>query len=146
MANENPVLCPSSRVDQPSAAVFAVVSATAADATAIYLEESQAVTPELLSLVAPASAAEVLRVASPCAQKQCAHFDSPGDRCRLATKVVRWMPVAVEKLPRCAIRPSCRWWQQEGAQACKRCPLVITDSVAQGSADVLKAIADPQQD
>jgi len=34
---------------------------------------------------------------------------------------------AVSALPRCAIRPRCRWFRQEGREACLRCPLVATE-------------------
>ena len=39
----------------------------------------------------------------------------------------RFDPV-VRALPRCAIRPTCRWFRQEGPAACFRCPQVVTDS------------------
>lgn len=29
-------------------------------------------------------------------------------------------------LPDCGIRPACRWWQQEGENACRVCPYVST--------------------
>jgi hypothetical protein len=31
-------------------------------------------------------------------------------------------------LPRCAIRSTCRWFAQAGADACGACPLVVTDT------------------
>jgi hypothetical protein len=31
------------------------------------------------------------------------------------------------ELPRCAIRSSCRWFAQRGAEACAVCPLVVAD-------------------
>jgi len=33
----------------------------------------------------------------------------------------------VSALPRCAIRPVCRWFRQEGRAACLRCPQVATE-------------------
>jgi hypothetical protein len=36
----------------------------------------------------------------------------------------------VDALPACAIRPACRWWQQEGKAACQRCPQVVTQAYA----------------
>src|SRR5437763_115569 len=32
-----------------------------------------------------------------------------------------------EALPRCGIRPRCRWFAQNGRAACEVCPLVVTD-------------------
>jgi len=36
------------------------------------------------------------------------------------------MPQAVSAMPRCAIRPNCLWFAQEGSSACLRCPQVAT--------------------
>ncbi|MFZ1527573.1 MAG: hypothetical protein WAT19_02405 [Ferruginibacter sp.] len=33
------------------------------------------------------------------------------------------------ELPNCIIRPRCRWYSQEGANACQICPFVITDNI-----------------
>jgi hypothetical protein len=33
----------------------------------------------------------------------------------------------VDPLPRCSIRANCRWFDQQGADACRVCPFVITD-------------------
>jgi hypothetical protein len=30
------------------------------------------------------------------------------------------------RLPKCAIRPRCRWWKERGIEACRRCPTIIT--------------------
>ena len=52
------------------------------------------------------------------------HFD--GADCRLATRVARMLPPAVETLPPCIIRKECRWYSQEGGAACMRCPEITT--------------------
>jgi hypothetical protein len=44
----------------------------------------------------------------------------------------------VDALPRCLIRPACRWFQQEGKEACVRCPQVVTES-SNVSADYRRA-------
>lgn len=36
-------------------------------------------------------------------------------------------PTLDRPLPRCSIRPRCRWFAQAGPRACAVCPLVITD-------------------
>ncbi len=36
------------------------------------------------------------------------------------------------KLPDCSIRPSCRWYFQEGAKACSFCPYIITNMMEEG--------------
>ena len=83
-------------------------------------------TEELLEMAEPVSADEVFRIAAPCACSDCGHFDSEQSNCRLAQKIVRWVPMVSESLPVCSIRAECRWWQQEGRAACLRCPQVVT--------------------
>jgi hypothetical protein len=36
------------------------------------------------------------------------------------------MPAVVDQLPPCKIRLECRWFRQEGAAACRRCPQIST--------------------
>lgn len=38
------------------------------------------------------------------------------------------------ELPACAIRPSCRWWLQDGPSACALCPVVVTRTARTGPA------------
>jgi hypothetical protein len=90
-----------------------------------YLTEAQPVTPAILDAAAPAKPTEVMRIAAPCMGKGCLHFD--GANCLLATRVATMLDPVVRTLPRCAIRPTCRWFRQEGPAACFRCPQVVTD-------------------
>lgn len=101
------------------------VGGTASRPRLAYLDSALPVGPALSRLAAPAAAGEVFRVAAPCADRRCQHFD--GRDCRLATRIVQTLPVVVQHLPRCAIRPDCRWWRQEGSAACLRCPQVVTE-------------------
>ena len=59
-------------------------------------------------------------------QHKCPHFD--GADCRLATRVAKMLPPVVDSLPPCVIRKECRWFAQEGAAACMRCPEITTVS------------------
>ena len=68
----------------------------------------------------------------------CRHFD--GASCGLVTKLVQ-CPPAVAGVPPFALRPSCRWWQQEGKSACFRCPLIVT--VTQDPSELLRHAANP---
>jgi len=70
-------------------------------------------------------ATEVLRLAAPCAEARCRHF--AGHRCTLATRIVGQLPAVAGRAPPCALRPTCRWWNQEGVAACLRCPQVVTE-------------------
>lgn len=51
-----------------------------------------------------------------------------GKNCNLATRIVQILPAVVDALPACLIRPTCRWYQQEGRAACMRCPQVVTEN------------------
>ena len=81
-----------------------------------------------VAVPAPASLAQLqagqpLRLAGACAGRNCLFFAD--DRCELAASVARHLPPAPdEKLPKCAIRARCRWFEQGGAPACARCPEV----------------------
>ena len=119
-------LCPSAQPDWDGARLFAVVGGTSDKPETAYLDRPQPVTEELLALAGPVEPAEVFRFAAPCAKGGCCHFDEAADNCRLVEKTVRLAPIVFEKLPRCAIRSDCRWWQQEGVSACRRCPQVVT--------------------
>jgi hypothetical protein len=69
------------------------------------------------------------RFAQPCVEGRCAQWTS--SRCGLIDKVIgspeasRKNEWSQESLPECVIRPSCRWFGQEGAKACAVCPLVV---------------------
>ena len=63
------------------------------------------------------------------------------NRCRLASRVVETLPEAVDGLPPCRIRPTCRWWQQEGKAACLRCPMIVTETA--NPTELLLTAADP---
>lgn len=125
-APEKPILCPSAQPDVPDARVFGVMTGTQEAGLRVgYLNEPQPVTPEILAASAPAAPTEVMRIAAPCMGHDCGHFD--GANCRLATRIATMLDPVVRSLPRCAIRPTCRWFRQEGPDACFRCPQVVTD-------------------
>jgi len=91
-----------------------------------YLNERVPATPEILALAKPLKPTEVFRLAATCAENKCPHFD--GADCRLATRVATMLPPVVDRLPPCTIRKECRWFAQEGAAACLRCPEITTVS------------------
>ncbi len=119
-------LCPSAQPEMAGSVVFGVVSGTVEKPQLDYLKEPQPVSEELLALTAPVNPTEVFRFAAPCAGSACRHFD--GVNCRLATRIVQFLPAKVERLPPCRLRSRCRWWQQEGKAACLRCPQVVTEN------------------
>jgi hypothetical protein len=134
MSIETKILCPSANYKEPEAVLFAVVAGTAEQPEVAYLDETQAITDEILAMAAPVDPTEVFRFAAPCAKTGCQHFSGEQATCQLAAKVVKLVPVAVNKLAPCAIRSTCRWWQQEGVAGCQRCPQVVTLNYAPSDA------------
>jgi hypothetical protein len=124
-SNESTLLCPSARSDWDGSQVFGVVHGTVEAPKVTYLKKAQPLVENISKLNNRVSPEEVFRIAAPCEEKGCQHFD--GQDCRLAMRVVEQLSMVAEGLPPCAIRRNCRWWQQEGRAACLRCPQVITD-------------------
>jgi len=116
--------CPSARPQQQGAVVFGVRTASDSAARIGYLSQAVPVTPKVLELAEPVSPLEVFRFAAPCAESGCVHYAD--DKCGLASRIVEQAPVAVSIAPACPIRSKCRWWAQEGVNACRRCPQVVT--------------------
>jgi hypothetical protein len=121
-----PILCPSTVSIGPDTQIFGVRTGSVEQGFQVaYLTEAVTATDELLAAAAPAKPSEVFRTASPCMEHGCKHFD--GANCQLARRIVAMLDPAVGALPRCAIRRHCRWFRQEGRDACLRCPQVATE-------------------
>ncbi|WP_193540108.1 hypothetical protein [Rhodopila globiformis] len=130
------LLCPSSQPNHPDARVFGVQTGHSPETFRVgYLTEAHPVTRDLLAQAGEALPTEVLRIAAPCIR--CSHHDGIG--CRLATRVATMLPPVVGAMPRCAIRPDCLWFRQEGKAACVRCPQVVT--IARGATAFDEAVA-----
>ena len=119
-------LCPSASAGSEGAVVIGIVLGEPDSPRVAYLEQALPVTDEVLAKTAPVPPNQVLRTAARCAEGACGHFD--GSDCTLARRLVAALAPAVDRPPPCAIRPSCRWWRQEGKAACLRCPEVATES------------------
>jgi len=121
------VLCPSAQPDLPGSVAFGVITGESGHSRVAWIEQPVPVTEELLALTAPVAATQVLRIAAPCQEGACCHFD--GTDCRLATRLVQLLPSCEQTLPACRIRPHCRWFLQEGKPACERCPQIVTYTI-----------------
>ena len=117
-------MCPSAQPEIPGSVAFGVIKGSAENPRVAWIERPVPVTSELLALTSPVAPTQVLRIAAPCQEQACCHFD--GTDCRLATRLVQLIPAVVESLPPCRIRPDCRWFLQEGSAACRVCPQVVT--------------------
>jgi hypothetical protein len=120
-----PLDCPSAQAGAEDARVFGVLTGTSDAPRVGYLTATQPVSDDLLALAAPAKPTAVFRIAARCETNGCKHFQ--GNACTLAQRIVEGLAPVVNALPPCGIRPTCRWFRQEGRNACLRCPQVITD-------------------
>lgn len=118
------MLCPSAQPWMDGAHVFGIVVGGGTGTEVAWLEEPIPVTPELLAKTGDVDPQQVFRMSAPCQESACRHFD--GAECQLATRIVQILPTVAQALPPCHLRVSCRWYVQEGAPACFRCPQVIT--------------------
>jgi hypothetical protein len=120
------LLCPSAQPDWEGAVLIGIVEGTADVPMMRHVASPQRVTDELLRLVNPVTPTEVFRFAAPCLCDGCVNFE--GSKCHLAAQAVSLLPEAAERMPKCAIRPNCRWWRQEGEAGCLRCQQLVTDN------------------
>jgi len=138
---DEPLKCPSAQPGMGDVQLLGVISRDAEQPTLSYLDEQVAPTAEILELAAPLPISHVFRLSARCEESKCTHFD--GTRCQLAVRIAQMLPEAVDSLPKCTIRPECRWFRQEGRAACLRCPQIVTgtyeaDEVLQRVAGVPK--------
>lgn len=142
MARESGELsCPSAQPDMKDARVLGVLSGTPEAPRIAYLKPGATVSASMLEKLGVLAPTEVLRFAAQCEEHRCVHFD--GSRCRLAKRIVATLEPVVDALPPCQIRPTCRWYAEEGAAACYRCPQVVT-LIPHGD-DALNRAARPEE-
>jgi hypothetical protein len=115
--------CPSAHNAGDEARVFAVVEGTPGQPRATYLRRSLPLV-AVRHLVDSVEVEEVFRVAAPCAESGCVHFDN--NKCSLSMRLADQLDPVQDSPPRCSIRNRCRWWDEQGVEACRRCPQVVT--------------------
>src|SRR5262245_57506881 len=133
-----PLDCPSAQAGAKDARVYGVLTGTLDAPHVGYLTETQPVTDKVLAPGGPAEPTSVFRIAPRCETTRCKHFR--GNECTLAQRIVEGLAPVVNALPPCQIRPTCRWFHQEGRNACLRCPQVVTDKPSRTAEE--KRIAD----
>jgi hypothetical protein len=131
------LMCPSAEPEMDGSLIFGIVTGTPEQPELVHLPQVKEIPPELLTLESPVKPTEIFRIAAPCVENNCTHFD--GAQCRLISRIVDGLPIVTESLPPCAIRANCRWWQQEGPEACRRCLQIVRDNF-NVSAELFKAI------
>jgi hypothetical protein len=122
--DEGRLSCPSAQPDMQDAHIFGVVAGTPAQPRVAYLKRKAEITDELLGQIGDIDPTRVFRYAARCENGRCAQYE--GGRCSLAQRIVSVLPPVVDALPSCQIRDTCRWFAEEGREACLRCPQVVT--------------------
>lgn len=119
------LLCPSA----PATEGAQVIGLMGADGVLGYLGTPMTATREFIDLASRrGEPTERIRFSSPCQEAACLHWRD--ERCGLSEQLVARNdaagPVVADddRLPACAIRARCRWFAQEGVQACRVCPIV----------------------
>lgn len=132
-------ICPSAQPKQPDATIIGIVTGNKGAVATEILPEALPLHPLIDLVPEDVRPTEVLRFAALCAGEKCGHFKD--DTCTLATRIIARLPAISDRLRRCAIRPSCRWWRQEGSAACHRCSQVITEPYR--ASDLIREVATP---
>ncbi len=118
-------VCPSARAE-PGATLVGVVGE---DGRVKYLKDRLEVDQHFIDLVSQRARPEQrFRFANTCVEGGCQQWD--GSKCRIVDNVRAFLGPgeSTKRLAPCSIRPACRWFRQDGAAACRLCPLVITDT------------------
>ena len=124
LVEQTELRCPSAPWETSNAVVLGVVLGTVPEPRVTLLADPIPVDTGVIALAGEAPPTKVFRFAAACATHECRHFHS--EKCQLAERIVANLPEVVSSLPPCRIRPTCRWWQQEGRAACVRCPQIVT--------------------
>jgi hypothetical protein len=117
--------CPSTTARDPDARVFGVVLGGAEAPEIAYLPEPVPLSTIDTPLPPDVNPTEIYRLAGRCAKSDCQHYS--GTHCRLGEHVATTLEVVTRALPPCSIRHECRWFHEQRAQACLRCPQVVTE-------------------
>ena len=121
---DSPALCPSGRCE-PGAKLLGLVQE---DGTIGYLGEPLEIDSEFVERASKRGTPERrFRFVNPCAECGCRQWT--GTRCGVIDGTIPELTGSeTETLPRCGIRPRCRWFRQSGAAACRICSLVVTET------------------
>lgn len=118
------LLCPSAQPDMEEARIIGMIGGTPEVPQIAYLGPGVEIDSRVTTQLGALEPTQVFRFAAKCEESRCCHFD--GVRCSLAARIVEQVPEVVDILPACQIRTDCRWYAEESAAACRRCPQVIT--------------------
>nr|WP_294851663.1 hypothetical protein [uncultured Sphingomonas sp.] len=116
--------CPSAPASNPENKVFGVVLGDVETPRVGYLAKGIDL-PDREKLVDRGiDPGHAFRFTGKCANTGCGQFKNGG--CRLGKDIVKMLEPVVDVAPACTIRSTCRWFAENGVEACLRCPQVTT--------------------
>ena len=122
--------CPSARCEE-GATLLGVVQP---DGSVAHLPQPLVVDSRFVELASRGRAPEKrFRFGNSCKESGCRQWRD--GRCGVVDDVVSRLHALAEpgRLPRCSLRPQCRWFRQSGAEACAVCRFVVTDLTEEAS-------------
>jgi hypothetical protein len=119
-----PFLCPSAQPDMQDASAFGVVLRDSGQPRVAYLKPDATIPLDDPVRWRGVHPLQVVRIAARCEELKCQHFN--GATCSLGRRVATQLPPVVDDLPPCRVRTRCRWFAEQGAAVCRRCPQVTT--------------------
>lgn len=138
-------ICPSGCPEDPTLyekAIFGIVGGTPEQPTVNYLPEPVPFTTEQAEgwlADSPIAPDEIFRAAGRCKGAICRQWDENRERCTLVDRWLTALEPVTDELPRCALRAAgCRAWQQNGPEACRRCPGFATKTITGLDGDPLQ--------
>jgi hypothetical protein len=121
---DNQKTCPSTTGDMPGAEIIGVIGP---DGLVRNIPTPIPLTDEMRESAGPRPE-RIFRLAGPCMERKCVNWQNQAcaliDRMREQADRLQLTSEIADKLPRCAIRPTCVWWRQSGPKACQVCPQV----------------------
>jgi len=121
------LFCPSAQPGLDGAMILGVIERQADGQRVSYLEQPAKVTEGTIAAFAGAAIlpTDLFRFSAPCMHGSCSNWT--GNNCRVVERLVQILPAVTAQLPKCKLRPMCRWFSEHGGAACMRCPQVRTD-------------------
>lgn len=121
-----PLLCPSARCEEG----VALIGIIGPCGTVAYVDPALIVDRAFIEEARTRRLPEDrFRFAAPCQRSCCVHWENEKcgvvEQAHSANEGRDLMEAATTALPRCPIRPQCRWFDQRGPDACRVCPSVF---------------------
>jgi hypothetical protein len=121
-----PIACPSARAE----AGATLIGVIGTDGRVAYLKTALQIDQDFIDEASRGGAPEErFRFSGTCVEGRCVQWNGAASRCGVLDGVrpVLGDGTGAGALQPCVIRGACRWYQQDGAAACRICPMVITE-------------------